>query len=102
MPLSPDGRNGVHVLDLDLPRTMMWGTLPDTTWLWVLEPRADGTTRLITRIRSHYRWLSPSITFSLLVEHRLGRALSDQHVSPEVAEAAVAPGAPEGGQPARH
>ena len=68
VPLSPDGKQGVHVLALDLPRSMLWGTLPDTTWLWVCEPRADGTTRLITRIRSHYRWLSPSIVFSLLVE----------------------------------
>jgi hypothetical protein len=68
VPLSPDGKQGVHVLALDLPRSMTWGTLPDTTWLWVCEPRADGTTRLITRIRSHYRWLSPSIAFSLLVE----------------------------------
>jgi hypothetical protein len=47
---------------------MMWGTLPDTTWLWVLEPQADGTTRLITRIRSRYRWLSPTIAFSMLME----------------------------------
>jgi len=68
VPLSPDGKQGVHVLALDLPRSMLWGTLPYTTWLWVCEPRVDGTTRLITRIRSHYRWLSPSIAFSLLVE----------------------------------
>jgi hypothetical protein len=68
VPLSPDGKQGVHILAIDLPRSMLWGTLPNTTWLWVCEPRADGTTRLITRIRSHYRWLSPSIAFSLLVE----------------------------------
>jgi len=47
---------------------MMCGTLPHPTWLWVCEPRAVGTTRLITRIRSHDRWLAPSIVFSLLVE----------------------------------
>jgi len=68
VPLSPDGLQGIHVLALDLPRSFMWGTLPDTAWLWFLEPMEDGTTRLITRIRSHYRWLSPSIAFSLLVE----------------------------------
>ena len=68
VPLSPDGRQGVQILALDLPRSMLWGTLPDTTWLWVCEPRADGTTRLITRIRSRYRWLSPSIAFSMLIE----------------------------------
>jgi hypothetical protein len=68
VPLSPDGKQGVHILALDLPRSMTWGTLPDTTWLWFLEPQADGTTRLITRIRARYRWLSPTIAFSLLVE----------------------------------
>jgi hypothetical protein len=68
VPLSPDGKQGVHVLALDLPHSMTWGTLPDTTWLWVCEPQADGTTRLITRIRSRYRWLSPSIVFSMLIE----------------------------------
>jgi hypothetical protein len=66
--MSPDGLQGIHVLALDLPRSMMWGTLPDTTWLWVCDPQADGTTRLITRIRKRYRWLSPSIAFSLLIE----------------------------------
>jgi len=66
--MSPDGLQGIHILALDLPRSMMWGTLPDTTWLWFLEPQADGTTRLITRIRKRYRWLSPSIAFSMLIE----------------------------------
>jgi hypothetical protein len=68
VPLSPDGKQGVHILALDLPRSMTWGTLPDTTWLWFLEPQDDGTTRLITRIRARYRWLSPTIAFSMLVE----------------------------------
>jgi hypothetical protein len=66
--MSPDGLQGILILALDLPRSMMWGTLPDTTWLWFLEPQADGTTRLITRIRKRYRWLSPSIAFSMLIE----------------------------------
>jgi hypothetical protein len=68
VPLSPDGKQGPHVLALDLPHSMTWGTLPDTTWLWMCVPRPDGTTRLITRIRAQYRWLSPTIAFSLLVE----------------------------------
>lgn len=66
--MSPDGKHGVHVLALDLPRSMLWGTPPDTSWLWFTEPGADGTTRLITRIRMQYRWRSPTIIFSLLVE----------------------------------
>ena len=68
VPLSPDGKQGPHVLALDLPHSMTWGTLPDTTWLWMCVPRPDGTTRLVTRIRAKYRWRSPTIAFSLLVE----------------------------------
>lgn len=68
LPLSPDGKQGMHVYALDLPRSMTWATLPDSTWTWVLEPDADGTTRLITRVRAHYRWLSPTIIFSMLLE----------------------------------
>jgi hypothetical protein len=68
MPMSPDGKYGIRVYSLDPPHSMIWGTLGDTTWAWLLEPRADGTTRLLTRVRSRYRWLSPSIAFSVLLE----------------------------------
>jgi hypothetical protein len=68
VPLSPDGSQGPLVLAIDLPRSMTWGTLPDTTWVWACVPGPDGGTRLVTRIRAKYRWLSPTIVFSLLVE----------------------------------
>jgi hypothetical protein len=38
-----------------------------TIWAWQLDETADGTTRLITRVRSRYKWL-PSIAFSALLE----------------------------------
>lgn len=68
MPMSPDGKHGIRVHALDPPHSMIWGTLGDTSWAWVLDPQPDGTTRVITRVRSRYRWLSPSIAFSLLLE----------------------------------
>lgn len=68
IPMSPDGKQGLLVHELDLPRSMTWVTPGATSWVWVAEPQADGTTRLITRIRSRYRWLSPSIAFSGLIE----------------------------------
>jgi hypothetical protein len=68
MAMSPDGKHGIRVYALDPPRSMIWGTPADTTWVWSLEPGADGTTRLLTRVRSRYRWLSPSIAFSALLE----------------------------------
>jgi hypothetical protein len=68
MPMSPDGKHGIRVHALDPPCLMIWGTPGDTTWAWVLAGRPDGTTRVITRVRSRHRWLSPSIVFSMLLE----------------------------------
>jgi hypothetical protein len=68
IPMSPDGKQGMRVHWLDPPHVMIWGTPNETTWTWHLEAQPDGSTRLITRVRSHYRWLSPSIAFSVLLE----------------------------------
>lgn len=68
MPMSPDGKHGIPVYALDPPCSMIWGTPGDTSWAWVLDAGPDGTTRLITRVRSRYRWLSLSIVFSMLLE----------------------------------
>jgi hypothetical protein len=68
VPMSPDGKHGMPVQAIDAPRSMIWGTPGDTTWTWQLDPMSDGSTRLISRVRSRYRWLSPSIAFSLLLE----------------------------------
>jgi hypothetical protein len=68
VPMSPDGRHGIPVHALDPPRSMIWGAPGDTSWAWVLDERPDGTTRVITRVRARYRWLSPSIAFSMLLE----------------------------------
>lgn len=64
IPMSPDGKQGMRVHALDPPHSMIWGTPGDTTWTWQLDANSDGSTRLITRVRARYRWLSPSIAFS--------------------------------------
>jgi hypothetical protein len=66
--ISPDGKQGIHVIALDPPRSMIWGAPRQTTWCWVLDPRPDGGTRVITRVRAAYHWMSPTILFSLLIE----------------------------------
>jgi len=53
---------------MDPPASMVWGTPGESPWTWQLDANPDGSTRLITRVRSRYRWLSPSIAMSLLVE----------------------------------
>jgi hypothetical protein len=68
VPMSPNGKQGMRVLSVDAPTSMVWGDPGGTTWAWQLEETATGGTRLVTRVRSRYRWLSPSIVFSLLVE----------------------------------
>lgn len=68
VPMSPDGEHGIEVHSLDRPHSMVWGTPGDTSWAWQLDARPDGTTRLLTRIRSRLRWTPMSIAFSGLLE----------------------------------
>jgi hypothetical protein len=68
VPMSPDGKQGMPVLSVDAPTSMVWGEPGGTTWAWQLDETGTGGTRLVTRVRSRYRWFSPSIAFSLLVE----------------------------------
>jgi hypothetical protein len=68
IPMSPNGKQGMAVHSLQAPHQMVWGTPGDTTWAWQLDPTAGGSTRLVTRVRSQYRWMSPSIAFSALLE----------------------------------
>ncbi len=70
IPLSPDGTQGQWVKALEPKRWMLWGDKAgDTTWYWGLEPLDQRQTRLITRVRMHYRWTSPLVVlFDLLVE----------------------------------
>jgi len=68
VPMSPDGKHGMQVHSMNAPHSMIWGQPGDTTWAWQLDANPDGSTRLITRVRSRYRWLSPSIAFSVLLE----------------------------------
>jgi hypothetical protein len=68
LPMSPDGKHGIRVHSLDEPQCMIWGTAGDTTWVWVLDPLPDGTTRLITRVRSDPRWRPSSLLFAPVLE----------------------------------
>jgi hypothetical protein len=68
VPMSPNGRQGMKVLSVDAPTSMVWGEPGGTTWAWQLDETVTGGTRLVTRVRSRYQWLSPTIAFSLLVE----------------------------------
>ena len=68
VPMSPNGKQGMRVLSVDAPTSMVWGEPGATTWAWQLDETTSGTTRLVTRVRARYRWFSPSVAFSVLVE----------------------------------
>ena len=69
IPMSPDGKSGTYVKDFVSNQWMLWGDKRgDSTWVWGLYPIDETHTRLITRVRVKYHWLSPTIIFSMLVE----------------------------------
>ncbi len=69
IPMSPDGKNGMYIKDFVTNQWMLWGDAGgETTWVWGLSPIDATHTRLITRVRMNYHWLSPTIVFALLVE----------------------------------
>mgnify|MGYP003500171002 CR=1 FL=1 len=68
VPMSPDGKQGIEVLSLDAPTSMVWSSPGETSWTWQLDPGPNQTTRLITRIRSRMTARPSSIAFYLVVE----------------------------------
>lgn len=69
IPMSPDGKQGIYVREFKEDEWILWGDKEgDTTWVWGMYPTRDGKTRLITRIRTKYRWLGLTALFNLLIE----------------------------------
>jgi hypothetical protein len=71
IPISLDGKQGQWVKAFEPNQWMLWGTPRTneyTTWYWGLYPLDESQTRLITRVRMRYHWLSPMIVIDLLVE----------------------------------
>ena len=69
IPFSPNGKMGMYVKDFEKPKWMLWGDKENySTWCWGIYPIDSDHSRLVTRVRLHYRWLSPTIIFSLLLD----------------------------------
>jgi hypothetical protein len=69
IPMSPDGKQGLYVKDFERDRWMLWWDGKGrSSWAWGLYPVDEARTRLITRVRTRYKWLSPWILFDMLVE----------------------------------
>ena len=69
VPISPDGKHGLWVKELQPQQWMLWWDKNGgTSWLWVLDPIDGEHTRLITRVRMRYSLRFPDILFNMLVE----------------------------------
>ena len=68
VPMSPDGKQGIGVHSLDAPMSMVWYSPGETSWAWQLDELSNGSTRLITRIRSRMLPNPRSIAFYAVVE----------------------------------
>ena len=69
IPMSPDGKQGLYVKDFRANEWMFWwDNKGDTTWVWGIYSEGEAHSRLITRVRVKYRWLSPAILINLIVE----------------------------------
>jgi hypothetical protein len=68
IPMSPNGKHGIWVKEFEPNRRMLWGDKRGyTTWLWEIRPIDENRSRLITRVRLKYRWLSPMAIFNPIV-----------------------------------
>jgi len=69
IPMSPNGKSGTYIKDFVPNQWMLWGDKAGTsTWVWGLHPIDETHTRLITRVRMKYHWLSSALIFDVLVE----------------------------------
>jgi hypothetical protein len=69
IPMSPDGKQGMYVHGfLENQWMLWWDKIGDSTWVWEIYPEGESASRLVTRVRVKYQWLSPVILFNLLIE----------------------------------
>jgi len=70
VPMSPVGELGLYVRAFEMHRWLLWDDRGQgkTTWVWGLYPMDEHATRLISRVRLRYDWLSPAIIFNLLLD----------------------------------
>lgn len=67
--MSPDGKQGLHVKDFKSNEWILWWDQNGTTsWVWGIYPDAESRSRLVTRVRIKYHWLSIDMIFNLIVE----------------------------------
>lgn len=68
IPFTPDQQHGMWVKDFEVNKYILWVDKEnEATWLWYLISYGHST-RLITKLRTHYRWKSIWIIYYLLYD----------------------------------
>ncbi len=69
IPFTPDGKNGMWVAEFREHESILWTDKKgEASWLWYIQEKRDGSSRLITRLRTRYRFLSPWIIYYLMYD----------------------------------
>lgn len=68
IPFTPDRQNGMWVKDYEKSKFILWTDQERmATWLWYLFDKGDAT-RLITKLRTKYKWRSIWIIYYLIYD----------------------------------
>ncbi|NMB81735.1 MAG: hypothetical protein GYA14_07940 [Ignavibacteria bacterium] len=69
IPFTPNQKNGMWVKDFCLNEYILWDDKKGSaTWLWFLSSEGGQQTRLLTRLRTKYKWMSPWILYYLIYD----------------------------------
>jgi hypothetical protein len=67
--MSPDGKQGLNVKDFKPDEWILWWDKNGaTSWVWGFYSVTETQTRLVTRVRVKYNFLSLDVFFNLLIE----------------------------------
>jgi hypothetical protein len=69
IPFTPDQKNGLWVKEFKEYEYILWSDKEDkASWLWQINQTNDGTTRLLTRLRTKYVWKGVWIIYYLIYD----------------------------------
>lgn len=69
VPFTPDQKNGMWVKEFKEPEYILWiDKEGNATWLWHLKKISDSETRLITRLRTRYKFMSIWIIYYIFYD----------------------------------
>ena len=69
IPFTPDQKKGRWVREFEVNKFILWEDKKNkASWLWYLNEQSDGTTRLITRLRTKYEWNNLWLIYYLIYD----------------------------------